>query len=401
MNITVLELPVRELVSGYVERPDGGAVLAWDGRLNARSEYQREFVYPPKQQELVVDSILHDYPLGVFYFAPTPEGGYEVLDGQQRIISICRYARGAFSVPWGQGAEQRDCDYANLDPADRERFDDYRLRVFVCDGSDGEKMAWFRRINVAGLVLTDQELRNATFHGPFVTDARRMFSKPNAPVLRHYGFLFAGKPIRQDVLETALLWWSRTQGLPDNLDDAHRIDTVMSRHRDDPDARPLFEYIQHVFAWVAKTFPRHYTDNRHENMRGVDWGILYDRFGDATLDPEGLETRVDRLFKDEDVTRPKGVWAYVLDDDERHLNIRAFPKPMKDAVYKKQTNEAALAGLSNCPDCATTDGPDRERIWAESEMEADHITPWSKGGHTTIDNCRMLCKRHNRAKSDL
>lgn len=400
MNITSITIPVRELTSGYREQPDGGAVTTWDNRLNVRPEYQREFVYSTRQQELVIDTILHNYPLGVIYLTPTPDNGYEVLDGQQRIISICRYARGAFSIPWGQGAETRDRDYTNLAPMDRARFDDYGLRAFVCDGSDAERMAWFRRINIAGTTLTDQELRNAAFHGPFVTDARRMFSKPNAPILRHYGMFLAGKPLRQDLLETALLWWSRTQPTPGTPDDAHRIDTIMGRHRYDTDARPLYDYMQRVFTWVERTFPQHYKAGRRDVMRGVDWGSLYERFKDATLDAAGLDARVDRLLEDPDITRPKGVWAYVLDDDERHLNIRAFPRNVKDDTYRRQTGEAARTGRSNCPDCATANGPDHDRIWAFSEMEADHIIPWSKGGHTTPDNCQMLCRRHNRLKTN-
>ena len=398
MEIKTITIPLRELADEFHELPEGGRVTAWSGRLSVRPEYQREFIYDPKRQRLVVDSVLHGYPLGSMYFTPPETPGdseFEVLDGQQRIISLCRFTHGAFSIPWGQGADQREFFYENLPEADRQRFDSYPMRVYVCEGDDGEKMSWFRRINVAGMVLTDQELRNATYHGPWVSDARRMFARVNSPAGRHFGTYLKGVAIRQDWLETALDWWSLALHVR-GVDDASRIDHCMSLHRDDPDAHPLFEYMETVFDWVEKTFPEYNT-----YMKGLDWGPLYERFHRAVLDPEGLKHRIQQLLDDDEVTRKPGIWEYVLDDDATHLSLRQFDRKTARAQYDRQTKWAHEHELSNCPLCRETDGDDRNRIWEFQQMEADHKTPWSRGGKTVPDNCEMLCKKHNRAKSNL
>jgi len=362
MKIELHQIPVRELVKGYVNDDEEG-VTGYLGRLDIRPKYQREFVYKDKQRDKVIDTVRKGFPLNVMYWCKTGEDKYEVLDGQQRTISICEYIDNKYSID--------DKKFSNLQPDEKEQILNYELMVYFCeDGTDSEKLDWFEVINIAGVVLTKQELRNTVYTGTWLTDAKRSFSKTGCRAYAIGNKLVSGSPIRQEYLETALDWISNGQ-----------IRKYMSEHQDDHTANDLWIYFQSVITWVNGTFPKY-----RKEMKGIDWGNLHRRFGaaDLNLDPKALETEVARLMIDDDVTNKKGIYAFVLDKDERHLNIRAFSEAMKRAAYEKQGGICKICG----------------KYFAVEEMEGDHITPWSQGGKTDKDNCQMLCKACNREKGN-
>lgn len=359
MNITLHETTVGEVYQGYVNDDEEG-VYALDGKLSIRPKYQREFVYDDAKRNAVVDTIAKGFPLNVMYWVKTDDDTYEVLDGQQRTISFCEYLDGNFSV------EHRG--FHNLTSDEQEQIRNYPLTIYICEGKDSEKLDWFRTINIAGEKLTDQELRNAVYAGEWLTDAKRHFSKTNCAAYRKGKDYLNGSPIRQDYLQTVLKWISN-----DNIED------YMAQHQHDNNAGVEWAYFQKVIDWVKSTFP-----NYRKEMKGIDWGSLYAAFKDDTLNPTELEEQIKVLMMDDDVSNKKGIYAYVLDGDERHLNIRAFTPNMKREAYERQ------GGV--CPSCGGH--------FSIEQMEGDHITPWSEGGSTTADNCQMLCKDCNRRKSN-
>lgn len=364
MRIELHEIPVRELVSCYVNNDEEG-VVGYGGRLNIRPKYQREFVYADKQRDAVIDTVRRGFPLNVMYWAVNDDGTLEVLDGQQRTVSICEYVAGNFSI--------RERYFHTLQPDEREQILDYRLMVYWCAGSDSEKLDWFRTINIAGERLTDQELRNAVYTGPWLTDAKRHFSKRGCAAYAIGADYLSGNMIRQEYLETAIKWKSKGA-----------VAQYMADHQHDPNANELWLYFQQVIQWVRATFVTY-----RREMKSVDWGALYDAYGTATLDTAELERRVAALIQDDDVTAKRGIYPFVLNGDERTLSIRQFTPAMKRAAYERQQG--------NCLMCQ------REGKSAHHElanMEADHITPWSQGGRTTAENCQLLCRMHNRLKSD-
>ncbi len=362
MKIELQNITIAKLVSTYEDKGESG-VTGYNGKLNIRPAYQREFVYKEKQRDAVIETVRKGFPLNTMYWAVTDDGGYELMDGQQRTISICQYVSGDYSVlidgnPFG---------FANLPKERQQQILDYELSVYVCEGTDQEKLDWFRVINIAGEKLTDQELRNAIYTGPWLAAAKIWFSKSGAPAAAIGNKLLNGTPIRQDYLETALDWLSEG-----------KIEAYMAAHQHDQNANELWTYFQNVINWVNLTFP-----NYRNQMKGVAWGPLYNRFKDAPLDTAQLEIQVARLMQDEDVTRKPGIYDYVLSGSERALSIRAFTDNMKREAYERQQ------GI--CTVCA--------KHFEIGEMEADHTTPWSKGGKTIAANCRMLCKADNRLKS--
>jgi len=357
MKIELHQIPVRELVKNYLNSDEEG-VTAWGGKLNIRPKYQREFVYKDEQRDAVIDTLRNGYPLNVMYWCKIGEDSYEVLDGQQRTLSICEYVTGRFMIDFKL--------FSTLTSDEQEQILDYELMVYFCEGTDSEKLAWFRVVNIAGAVLTAQELRNAVYTGEWLTDAKWHFSKTSCAASKMASNLLTGSPIRQEYLETALSWISNGQ-----------IEKYMACHQRDHTANALWSHFQAVITWVNSTFP-----NYRKEMKGIDWGVLYRQFKDADLDPKALETEVARLMIDDDVTNKKGIYAYVLGHDERHLNIRAFSEAMKRAAYEKQ------GGL--CKQCG--------KHFDIAVMEGDHITPWSQGGKTDKDNCQMLCRACNREK---
>ncbi len=359
MKIELLDLTVRELVEDYYDDDEGG-VTGYDGKLDIRPPFQREFVYKEKQRNAVIDSILKGFPLNVMYWADREDGTYEIIDGQQRTISIAQYVEGDFSF---------NKQYFHNLPLDKqELIYNYPLMVYVCTGKDSEKLEWFKTINIAGEKLTNQELRNAVYAGTWLSDAKRYFSRRDCVAYRIGNSYVDGSPIRQDYLEKVIKWISK-----DSIED------YMGTHQHDENAKSLWEYFRSMINWVESTF----TTKRPKFMKGVDWGSLYNDYGDTDLDAEEIEEETANLISDDDVQRKSGIYPYILTREEKHLNIRAFTDSMKQKVYEKQSDICV-----RCKDKFTI-----------KEMEADHITPWSEGGKTDEDNCQMLCKRCNREKS--
>lgn len=362
MKIELQEITIREVVNGYMDNAEAG-VVGYDGKLDIRPPYQREFVYKDEQRNEVVRTIRKKFPLNVMYWVVRDDGGYEVMDGQQRTISLCQYVNGDFSVEF----DGNPYTFHNLTSDEQKQILDYKLQVYFCDGTDKEKLDWFKIINIAGEKLTPQELRNAVYTGSWLTDAKLKFSKSNAPAKGLAEKYVSGSPIRQEYLETALNW----------LSDGN-IDGYMSVHQHDQNANELWLYFKAVIEWVEQTFK-----NYRKEMKGVNWGKLYNEYGKVNIDTDKLEARIIELMKDEDVTKKSGIYDYVLTGNERSLSIRAFTDGQKREAYERQR------GI--CPVCG--------KHFEIQETEADHITPWSKGGKTVADNCQMLCKDDNRRKS--
>lgn len=358
MEITLKAITVGELAEGYTDNDEGG-VCGYGGKLDIRPPYQREFVYDGKKRDAVIDTLLKGFPLNVMYWAEREDGTYEVIDGQQRTIFICRYVAGDFAFRFRY--------FHNLPTDEQRQILDYRLMVYVCRGTDSEKLAWFKTINIAGEELTAQELRNAVYAGPWLSDAKRYFSKTGCVAYRMGSPYLNGSPIRQSYLETTLNWISHGY-----------IEIYMGKHQHDPNSQALWLYFSAIINWVKTTFP-----NYRKEMKGVPWGVLYEKYHETLLDTAALEDHIKRLMQDSDVKSKPGIYSYVLDGDEHHLDIRAFDGNMRRETYERQQ------GI--CPICG--------KHFELEEMEADHITPWSKGGHTVAANCQMLCRECNRRKS--
>ena len=375
MKIELNNITIRELVEGYTDDQEGG-VIGYGGKLDIRPPYQREFVYKDDQRDAVIDTINKGFPLNVMYWADRGDDTYEVIDGQQRTISICEYFRGNFSVLRSDGPKTQQLSFHNLQDSQKEAFLDYELQIYICDGTDVEKMDWFQVINIGGEELSKQELRNAVYTGVWVTDAKRYFSKRNGPAYDVGKDYLNAKYDRQGYLETAIKWHKQK---------AESIEGYMSRNQRHPTATDLWSHFNVVLERTKALFPKY-----REEMKGVDWGQIYrDHMQDSSLDPNELEQAVDRLMGDSDIKKKSGIYTYVFDGDEHHLNIRAFDSNTKRDVYQRQK------GVCNNKECK-----DRGKKFGIKEMEADHITPWSKGGHTTPDNCQLLCVTCNRRKGN-
>ena len=360
MEIELKALKVGELVDGYQDdsKREGG-VVGYGGKLDIRPPYQREFVYKGEQREAVVTSILKDFPLNVMYWADRQDGTYEIIDGQQRTISIAQYVKGGFSA---------NGRYFHNLPADKQsRILNYKLTVYVCSGPDSEKLNWFKTVNIAGEKLYDQELRNAVFSGSWVADAKRYFSRTGGAAADLGNKYLRGSPIRQDYLETVIKWISNGE-----------IEDYMGRHQHAKSAAPLWEYFQAVIAWIESTFTTY-----RSSMKGVGWGSLYNAYKDAELNPAEIKAEVEQLLDDDEVQRESGIYPYILTREAKHLHLRSFDDRMRRRIYRKQNGICAI-----CKD-----------EFKLKEMEPDHITPWSEGGKTVEANCQMLCRKCNREKS--
>lgn len=365
MKIELKEITIRELTEGYEDNEEAG-VVSFKGLLDIRPPYQREFIYKDKQRDAVISTVTKNFPLNVMYWAVRDDGSFEVIDGQQRTISICQYVEGDFSVNIGSFPEKRA--FHNLQKNEQEQILNYKLMVYLCQGTDSEKLEWFKTINIAGEKLTDQELRNAVYHGSWVSDAKRYFSKVNCPAYGMGKDYLSGAVIRQDFLETAIKWISKDGD----------IEKYMSQNQNEPNANTIWLYFQSIINWVTATFPKY-----RREMKGVEWGFLYNEYGDQKIDSKKLEEEISKLMEDEDVGSKKGIYTYIFTRKEKHLSIRAFSNNQKREAYEKQK------GI--CVAC-------KEHFQIE-EMEADHITPWHLGGKTNAENCQMLCKDDNRKKS--
>jgi hypothetical protein len=381
MKIDLQRMKVRDLVEGYEDNDELG-VRAYDGRLDVRPPYQREFVYKDKQRDAVIETLRKDFPLNVMYWAVQDDGTFEVIDGQQRTISICQYVEGDFSIEIGG----HQLAYHNLQTDQQDQILDYELMVYLCEGTDSEKLDWFKTINIAGEELTDQELRNAVYHGPWVSAAKKYFSKSGCPAYQIASDYMTGSPIRQNYLETAIEWIN-----------GGKVDEYMRDHQHETNANELWLYFKGVIDWIETTFPK-----KRSQMKSVKWGPLCNKYKNASVDPAKLEERITALMADVDVKNKRGIYEFLLggESDTKLLEVRVFDEKTKLAAYGNQTKKAEAAGTSNCPMCASSGNKNATRIYDLSAMDADHVTAWSKGGATDLANCEMLCVPHNRSKGN-
>jgi len=356
MKIELKEITVRELAKDYEDNAEGG-VVGYGGKLDVRPPYQREFIYKDKQRDAVINTVTNDFPLNVMYWSVRKDGNFEVIDGQQRTIALCQYVKGDFSID--------GLAFHNLPKDKQNQILNYPLMIYFCSGTDSERLDWFRTINIAGEKLSDQELRNAVYAGSWVSDAKRYFSKNSRPKIGDDYLI--GSANRQEYLETAIDWIS-----------GGKIEDYMSKHQHDKDAKALWNYFQMVIEWVKAIFIVY-----RKEMKGVEFGTLYNEFKGKKLDAKKLEKEIAKLMEDEDVTNKKGIYSYVLTRKEKHLNIRAFSEKQKREAYERQKGV--------CPVC--------KKKYKIDEMEADHIKPWHEGGKTIPENCKMLCIDDNRRKS--
>ena len=370
MTIELHKVTVRELADGYVDDVENG-VRGYGGRLDIRPPYQREFVYREKERDAVISTVMKGFPLNVMYWVKKSDGTFEVMDGQQRTISLCRYANGDFS--WGE--LDLAAKFFHRQPEDVQRkFLDYELMVYFCEGEPSEKIDWFKVINIAGLKLTAQEMRNAVYSGPWVADAKRYFSKQGCVAQKIGSPYLNGNADRQEYLETAIEWMI-------NSSKDKAIEDYMAIHQGDGEATELWLHFQKVVNWIQTYFPKY-----RREMKGLEWGRLYKEFAMRTYNPQELELRVVSLMADKEVQKKSGIYEYLLSDGTRKekLNLRTFDDDEKREAYERQK------GI--CPVCG--------QHFEYEEMEGDHIVPWSKGGKTVPENLQMLCRRDNALKSD-
>jgi hypothetical protein len=358
MKIELKEITIKELSTNFVDNAEDG-VKGYGGLLDIRPPYQREFIYKDRQRDAVIDTVTKNYPLNVMYWATRDDGTYEIIDGQQRTISICQYINGDFAHVFRY--------FHNLTKEEQAQILNYKLMVYICTGGEKEKLEWFRTINIAGEKLTEQELRNAVYSGSWVTDAKRHFSKTGCPAYNLASDYMTGSTIRQEYLEAAIDWLSKGN-----------IEQYMAVQQHSPNANALWLYFQKVINWAKTTFPQYRTE-----MKGLNWGELYNEYSSKEHDSAKLEEEISRLMQDDEVGNRRGIYYYVLNRKEKHLNLRAFTPTQKREVYEKQK------GI--CKEC-------KEHFTIE-QMEADHIIPWHKGGKTDINNCQLLCMEDNRKKS--
>ncbi len=377
---------VGDVCEGFIfDRNENKGLFGLDGKLIIQPEYQRNYIYGDGKRDVaVVDSLLKGYPLGLIYFVKNSDGIYEVLDGQQRITSFARFVNKSWPFAVIRNGKPRYFD--SLDDDERERIVDARLTIYVCEGEPSEIQEWFETINIAGVPLVKQELRNASYHGPFVSLARAEFSNTSNSNMTRWQTYVKGDPKRQAILETALDWVS-----DGNIDD------YMAKHRYDTDIRELKGHFETVVDWVDSIF-----DYTGKEMCGREWGRLYRQYHSNSYSKSEVTAEVDRLMDDSQVQDKKGIFEYILGGQKETslLNIRVFDEKTKKAVYATQTKDAMASGKSNCPLCALGRGNNSTRIYKMGEMDADHVTAWSRGGSTDISNCQMLCKTHNQAKGN-
>lgn len=366
MEILLKQVKVHDIVTGYIDNEEEG-VIGFGGNLNIRPAYQREFVYKDYQRNAVLETIIKGFPLNTMYWAENEDGTYELLDGQQRTLSICQYCNNDFSMEFEPGIPKI---FANLTDEQKEKILNYELIIYICKGNDKERLDWFRVINISGEELTEQELLNANYTGKWLSDAKKKFSKNNCVAYKIGNKLLSGSPIRQDYLETALKWKSGGK---------NNIAQYMSQHQHDTDALELWSYFQNVIDWVNTKFPVY-----RKEMKGIDWGFLYNIYGKNHYDPDDLETEIRKLMSDDDVQSKKEIYEYLLSGKklEKKLNIRIFTDSQKRSAYEKQEGICALC----------------KNHFDFEEMEGDHIIPWSKGGKTIPENLQMICKSCNRSK---
>lgn len=391
METDLNQYSVAEVVKGFVYNElEGKGLFGLDGDLVIQPEYQRHYIYGDGKRDVaVIDSLLKGYPLGLIYFVEngnTASPHLEVLDGQQRITSVGRFVTGKFAIVI-DGKEQT---FSSLPVEQRNKITDATLLVYVCTGTEAEIKEWFQTINIVGLPLTEQELRNAIYSGPFVTAAKAEFSNSQNAMQQKWSHFVKGDPKRQQVLEVALEWVSASKN--------QTVDGYMATHRQDASIAELKTYFTTVIDWIDSVF----TASPDKAMQGLEWGRIYETYHGTSYKADQLDQDLQELLGDPAVNSRKGIYEYLLGgkSDPRLLDVRMFDAPTRKAAYAKQTKKAEADGISNCPLCAAGDNANKARIYKQNEMEADHVTAWSKGGSTTVDNCEMLCVSHNRAKGN-
>lgn len=379
------DITVEEICKGFVYNEfEGKGLFGLSGKLTIQPEYQRNYIYKDTNKEVpVIESILKGYPLGLIYFNKVEKDKFEVLDGQQRITSIGRFLTEKFAI---FDENNMPHYFTSLSKDKRDIINKTKLLIYECEGTETEIQEWFRTINIAGIPLNDQEINNATYYGPFVTKAKEEFSNSQNTNIQKWSAYISGKVNRQDFLKTALDWVSKG-----------KIRDYMSEHRKDNNINELKTYFNTVIDWITTTF----TDVESQ-MCGLDWGRIYETYHKNSYNPKEVSKQVQSLLADFFVKNKKGIFEYILGKgkDKKLLDIRIFDDPIKKTVYTKQTNEAKKKNISNCPLCALSETENKNKIWKFQEMDADHVTAWSKGGSTDIKNCQMLCKTHNRAKGN-
>jgi len=378
-------ITVQDICEGFVYNElEGKGLFGLAGKLTIQPEYQRNYIYADGKKDVaVIDSLLKGYPLGLIYFVKVSDDEFEILDGQQRITSFGRYVTNKFAVKDENGMEQ----YFDGIAADKKtKILNSKLTIYECEGEESEIKNWFRTINIAGVPLNDQELNNSIFSGPFVTLAKAEFSNSQNANIQKWSAYIKGSANRQSFLEKALYWVS--QG---------NIVDYMSSHRYDDNINELKTYFTSVIDWVSAVFI-----DVEKEMCGLEWGLLYKTYHNKSYDPKKVSLEVQSLYGDPYIKNRRGIFEYILGGsiDAKLLDVRVFDEATKRSVYSKQTKEAETKGISNCPLCSIGHDSNKSKIWKLNEMDADHVTAWSKGGATDIKNCQMLCKTHNRAKGN-
>jgi hypothetical protein len=384
-TILKIDITVKDICEGFVYNElEGKGLFGLSGKLTIQPEYQRNYIYADGKKDVaVIESILKEYPLGLIYFVKVSDDKFEILDGQQRITSFGRYVTNKFAVKDENGMEQ----YFSGIAADKQaRILETKLTIYECEGKESEIKQWFRTINIAGVPLTNQELLNAIYSGPFVTLGKEEFSNSLNSHIQKWSAYVSGSADRQHYLECALNWVSKGN-----------IENYMSRHRFDKNITELKTYFNSVIDWVSTVF----TDVESE-MKGLEWGRLYETYRKQPYSPQKVSKQVKELYADSYIKNRKGIFEYILGDsiDTKLLEVRVFDEATKKSVYGKQRTETESKGISNCPLCAVGNNVNKNKIWLLTEMDADHVSAWSKGGATDIGNCEMLCKTHNRAKGN-
>lgn len=379
------DITIADICKGFqYNELEGKGLFGLDGKLTIQPEYQRNYIYADGKKDVaVIDSIIKGYPLGIIYFNKIGEDKYEVLDGQQRITSFGRYVTKKFAIKDSNGMEQY---FSGLPKNLQDKIMQTPLLIYICEGEESEIKEWFKTINIAGVPLKEQELLNAIYSGPFVTLAKAEFSNSQNANVQKWSAYVSGSVIRQDFLRTALDWVSKGA-----------VDNYMSQHRQDTNINELKTYFISVIEWISTTFK-----SVEKEMCGLEWGRLYETYHTKAYSIDDVDKKVKELYGDPYVKNRKGIYEYILGGCVEHklIEVRVFDDATKKTVYAKQTQTAEAAGQSNCPLCALGDNTNKTKIWKLSEMDADHVTAWSKGGATDINNCQMLCVTHNRAKGN-
>lgn len=388
MKIKQKPILVRDIFEKYKDSAEEG-VVGYGGKLNIRPAYQREFVYKDEQRNEVIRTVMRGYPsttfpLNVMYWAKIDEDHFELIDGQQRTISLCQYVNNEFSII----IDGIPKNFDNLSQERKDYFLNYELQVYICSGTPEQRLEWFSIINIAGEPLTPQELLNANYTGPWLSSAKRYFMKSNSAAygLGNKYIDIEANQSRGKGLETAIKWISN-----DN------VKQYMADHQNDEDAKALWLHFRRVIDWAQNTFTGYYRE-----MKGLNWGQLYDKYHQQTYDPKEVSEQIQELHGDPYVKNSKGIFEYILggSDDKKLLDVRVFDDPIKRSVYASQTKIAKAKGKSNCPNCSIGHHANKSKIWSLEEMEADHVSAWIKGGVTDVKNCEMLCMTHNRAKGN-